>query len=404
MRRVREAELRRPATEFWSAVRAVRSAAALRPVVVPVGQAAGLICAGAVMAGRAVPGFRAAAVDGYAVSSGDCLAASPGAGVRLPVLGSVPGGGAPVAWRPRSAVKVMTGGRVPPGADAVVPWEDTDLGEEIVTIGVPVRPDSNVRAEDEEVAVGRVLATHGSVLTPPRLSALTAAGIESVVVIPRPRVGILTTGDELVGEGHPLGAGQVVDSNRPLVAAFLRLSGIEVTAVDRVGDHRGLTERTMRDMAQRCDVLVTTGGVSVGEHDWVRSVVEECGEVEFWRVGMRPGKPLLYGRLEGTPLLCLPGSPMSVLVCCYVFLGPLLDALSGSAGPRRETVVPLCEPIVGTPGRVQLLAGWVDDEGFRPLRERHPGLGQVADTDGLAVIEEGGANQGDVIAFLPFVW
>jgi molybdopterin molybdotransferase len=300
-------------------------------------------------------------------------------------------------------VKVMTGSRIPPGADAVVRWEDTDLGDVEVEIRMPVASQQNIRAVDDEVACGQLIAPARSYLNPPRLAALVAAGITSLSVVPRPRVGILTTGDELVGEGEPVHGGQVVDSNRPLVKAFVQLAGGCVSDVSSVGDDKDLTRRTMGEMAARCDVLVTTGGVSVGERDWVRAAIEEAGVVEFWRVAMHPGKPLLFGHLDGTPVLCLPGNPTSVVACCYVFLGPLLEATAGATQRRPPLMIASSEQVAGRPESVQLIGGWIENGRLRPLRVRHPGLGQLAATDGLAIIDNGGVEVGDEVPFIPFL-
>jgi molybdenum cofactor synthesis domain-containing protein len=401
-RHVREGELRQPLTEFWTALHTVRSCPALASVALPVLDAHGLVASADVAAPRAVPGFRSSAMDGYAVRSCDCEGASDSHGVRLRVAGVIHGGGELVACPPQGAVKVMTGSRIPPGADAVVPWEDTDLDAVDVTVRAPIRPADNVRPADSEIGCGQLLASLGSLLGPPGISALVAAGVESVTVVPRPRVGLLTTGDELVAPGQRVGPGQVIDSNGPLVTAFVAAAGATLVETGRVGDDKELTLQTMRHMAARCDVVVTTGGISVGEHDWVRSVVEEAGRVEFWRVAMRPGKPLLYGHLDGTPVLCLPGNPTSVLSCCYLFLGPLLDALAGATGRRRQELVLASERVTGQVGRVLLTPGWVDDRGFRPLSTRHPGFGQMVATDGLAIVSEGGVEPGGEVPFVAF--
>jgi molybdopterin molybdotransferase len=281
-----------------------------------------------------------------------------------------------------------------------VPWEQTDLGSVAVNIYEPIACGSNVRAPDEEIAVRQLLVGEGETIGPANLSAMVAAGIRQLATIPAPRVAILTTGNEIVNDSDTVPPGAVLDSNGPLLEAFVNYVGAEVVAYQTVGDDPDATFASIERIAPHCDLIVTTGGVSVGEHDWLRSTIEKNGNIGFWRVAMRPGKPLLFGEIAGKPILALPGNPTSALVGSYLFLGPLIAALSGHQQTELSTVE-ITSAVAGSPGRVKIVAGHLTGRRFAPINAKHPGLGNMARTDGLAVIEEHGAEPGTEAAFIP---
>jgi molybdopterin molybdotransferase len=274
------------------------------------------------------PPFPSSAMDGFAVRAAD----APG---ELPVAFRVAAGTAPPGPLPeRSAAGISTGGTVPEGADAVVPVELVDDHGTQVTIGAPVSVGQHVRPRGGDVREGDTVAEPGARLGPAQIGALAAAGIAEVACSKRPRVAVLATGSELRGAGETLAPGQIFESNRAMVAAALRRAGADVEVLPVVADdpdaHREAIARGLE-----ADVLVTSGGVSMGEHDLVRSVEADLGVREiFWGVAVKPGKPISFGVRDRTLVFGLPGNPVSSLVGALVFVSTGLHAAQGAADPR----------------------------------------------------------------------
>ena len=263
-----------------------RVLAGLEPLPVttlPLGRCLGRVAAEDVSTPRDVPAFANSAMDGYAVRSSDVAGASPGEPVVLRVVGEIPAGGSrsePVA--PGTAAKIMTGAPLPPGADAVVPWEDTDPGDDEVAVRVAPAPGRHVRPAGEDLQAGTTVITAGTELGPAHLGVLALLGAAEARVRPRPRVAVLSTGDELVPAGEDLAGSQVYDSNGPLLAALCARAGAEVIVADLLGDDPARIEAWLEGRAGEADLIVTSGGASVGEHDWIRDVL---GERAAWRCG-----------------------------------------------------------------------------------------------------------------------
>jgi molybdopterin molybdotransferase len=309
---------------------------------VALADAAGRVTAAAVAAAVDLPPFPSSAMDGYAVRSADV----PG---RLPVVARIAAGRP--AERPLAAgeaMEISTGGVVPAGADAVVPVEYVvNHGNDEVEIPEPVAAGSNVRPRGGDVAAGDPVVAAGTRLGPAQLGAIAAAGVASVACVRRPRVAVLATGTELAPPGEPLGPGQVYEANGLMLAAALAAAGAEVERLPAVADdepsHRRAIERGLE-----ADVLVTSGGVSVGPHDLVRAIEQELGVEEvFWRVAIRPGKPVSFGVRGETLVFGLPGNPVSSLVGCELFAKPALRALQG----LRDPLPPLEEGALAAPLR-----------------------------------------------------
>jgi molybdopterin molybdotransferase len=300
---------------------------------VSIGQAAGRVAAEDVLATVDLPPFASSAMDGFAVRSEDLPA-------PLRIVGES-AAGRPYEGRLDSGctVAISTGAVVPPGADAVIPIEHVVRGENTVEVSSVVAPGAHVRPRGGDVSAGEVVIPAGAVFTPSRLAAAAAAGVAVVSCRRRPRVSVLATGSELVAPGEELRPGQIYEANGLMLGAALAAAGAQVVAqppaVDDEALLRGALERGLAS-----DALVTSGGVSVGEHDLVRAVERELGVEEiFWRVSIKPGKPVSFGARGDTLVFGLPGNPVSALVGCELFVKPALRALQGipETLPRLES-------------------------------------------------------------------
>jgi molybdopterin molybdotransferase len=294
---------------------------------VAVRDAAGRVTAEAARAAIDLPPFPSSAMDGFAVRAADV----PG---RLPVVERIAAGRpATRALAPGEAMAISTGGVVPDGADAVIPIEYVVQHDNEIDVEGVVHAGAHVRPRGGDAAAGDVVVAAGVRLGPAQLGALAAAGVASIACAPRPRVAILATGSELAGAGAELEPGQIYESNGLMLAAALASVGADITALPVVADdetvHRAALERGLA-----ADVLVTSGGVSVGPHDLVRAIEAELGVEEvFWRVAIKPGKPVSFGVRGETLVFGLPGNPLSSLVGCELFVKPALRALQGQREP-----------------------------------------------------------------------
>lgn len=295
---------------------------------VEVAAAAGRVAAEDVRAAVDLPPFPSSAMDGFAVRASDL----PG---TLRVVGeSAAGGPFGGTMRPGEAVAISTGGVVPDGADTVVPVEVVVKDDNDLEISEPLAVGANVRPRGGDAAAGEVVLRRGTLVRPSQVAAVAAAGVPSVACARRPRVSVVATGSELVPPGSALAPGQVYEANGAMLAAALAAGGAEIVAVETVGDEEAALCDTL-ERALEADVVVTSGGVSVGEHDLVRAVERELGVEEvFWRVAMRPGKPVAFGVRGSALVFGLPGNPVSALVGCELFVKPALRALQGLAEPR----------------------------------------------------------------------
>ena len=307
--------------------RVLERARPLPAELVPVAEAAGRVTAEEVRARVDLPPFASSAMDGFAVRAADL----PGT-LRI---GGESSAGRPFGGQlePGEAVAISTGAVVPEGADSVVPVERVVRSENTIEISPAVEAGAHVRPRGGDVRAGDAVAAAGERLTPARLAAVAAAGLAEVRCARRPRVAVLATGTELVAAGEALGPGQIHETNTLMLAATLATTGAEVVSEPPAADD----EAALRQALERglaADVLVTSGGVSVGEHDLVRAVEQELGVDEvFWRVSIKPGKPVSFGVCGKTLVFGLPGNPVSALVGSELFVKPALRALQGLAVP-----------------------------------------------------------------------
>jgi molybdenum cofactor synthesis domain-containing protein len=313
----------------------------LTPLNLQLQQASGCVAAAALVATEPVPPFANSSMDGYAVRASDTVDGP----VRLTVIGSIMAGHPlETTVGPGQAARIMTGAPLPLGADAVCMLEETESapGDTRVTIRRHLQPGDFVRAPGRDVAPGDVLLTAGTVLTPAYLGVLADQGVDTVLAHPTPRIGVLSTGDELFAGAGPLTAGKIRDANRQTLLAMGRREGWDCIDLGIVGDNETALLEALTQGAMTCDAIVTSGGVSVGDLDLVRVVLEKLGgtSMRWMQVAIRPAKPLAFGLLAdtGTPVFGLPGNPVSAMVSFELFVRPALRMLSGHRTLHRLVV------------------------------------------------------------------
>lgn len=370
--------------------------------------AMGLCVSEEVRAKRAMPPFDNSAMDGYAVRAEDTRGASEEKPARLNVLAERRAGTMGEARvAPGGAVRIMTGAAIPEGADAVVMVESTNFWNpeaaaarrprttnEPVEIREEVPPGANIRRRGESVDEGAVVLDAGRRIGGPELGLLLSVGVNRVVVHPRPRVAVLSTGDELCPPGTEPAPGQIPDSNRPALLALLAEHGFPTEDLGLAGDDEAELSDRILTGAERADFLLTSGGVSVGDYDLTRRVLDRVGDVEAYRVRVKPGKPQLFGRVGNTPVFGLPGNPVSSLVVFDVFVLPALRKMAG----YRDFFLPqfiarLAEPITRRRGRVEFMRVrlWVEN-GVWMVRQAGPQgsgiLSSMTRANGYAILPE----------------
>jgi molybdopterin molybdotransferase len=300
----------------------------------------GLLLAEDVVTDVPLPGFDNSAMDGYAVRAVDTRDASPDSPVVLPVVGDVAAGAkSRSGMGPGLAMRIMTGAPIPAGADAVIALEETDRGVARVAINREVVSGEHVRRAGEDLQSGAAALGAGAALGPQQLALLAAIGRDRVTVRPRPRVQVISTGSELIEVGHRAAFGEVTDCNSYLIAAAAKDAGADARRVGIVPDDHAKLLDVLETQLLRADILVTTGGVSMGAFDVVKEALSELGTVDFTRVAMQPGKPQGFGHLgDRVPIFCLPGNPVSALVSFEVFVRPAIRKLLGKRNLHRATV------------------------------------------------------------------
>jgi molybdenum cofactor synthesis domain-containing protein len=362
-------------------------------------EALGLVTAVEVVAAELIPPFPNTAVDGYAVRSADVATASPASPVRLRVVATLAAGAAPDRGvGVGEAVRIMTGAPLPPGADAMVMVEDSRPGPDGATVelSASARPGDHVRPAGDDVRPGDLVVPAGTVLGAAHLGVLASLGCEQVSAFPRARVGVVSTGDELVEGPVPLAPGQIRDSNRRTLLALLAASGCEPVDLGLVRDDETLIAEAFEEGAAHCDALVSSGGVSMGEFDFVKRVLDRVGEMNWMQVAITPAKPLAFGHVAGKPTFGLPGNPVSSMVSFELFARPALRAMMGHDVLDRPTVKAVApDGLRRRPdGRVQffrVMVRWCGDR-FEVLSAGGQGSHQLtgmAAANGLAIVDDG---------------
>jgi len=348
--------------------------AARRPVRVGLAEAEGRVLAEDVTAPLSLPVFDNSAMDGYAVRAEDVAGADDRNPVKLPVAEDIPAGRTdPLTLAPGTAHRIMTGAPLPSGATAVVPVELTDGGTETVEIRTTPKAGQHLRHAGEDVTAGTTVLRAGQLLTPAALGLAAALGLGSLTVLPRQRVLVMSTGSELVSAGTELKPGQIYESNAIMLAAAVREAGGEVVAAPTSSDDVAQFSTVLEGYAGQADLIITSGGVSAGAYEVVKDAFGASQGVEFVKVAMQPGMPQGAGRIGGaagpatsglgTPIVTLPGNPVSALVSFEVFLRPALRAAMGlphPQRPRRSAV--LTEGLTSPRGKRQFRRGVYDPD------------------------------------------
>jgi molybdopterin molybdotransferase len=367
----------------------------LAPVGVRFDAAGGLVLAADVVATEQVPPFDNTAVDGYAVVAAD-TADVP---VELPVVAEVAAGASTDRVLQRGeAIRIMTGAPMPAGADAVVMVEETDrLDDHRVRINASVESGAAVRRAGDDVQPGTLLFEAGTVVTPAIVGVLASINVRTVSVYPRARVAVLSTGDELVEDGRPLRPGEIRESNRRMLAGLLREAGCDVVDMGTVRDDEAALEIVLRQAAETCDAIVTSGGVSMGDYDVVKAVLGRIAEMTWMQIAIKPAKPFAFGTIDSAPIFGLPGNPVSSIVSFEMLARPALRRMMGHRKLARQSHVAIADDgLVRRPdGKVHLMrvtATFEDDGRCHVRSARAQGSHQLAATalsNAIAIVPDG---------------
>ncbi len=386
-----------------------------RPVsgtdVVPLAHAVGRVNAEDIAVPRPIPGHTNAAVDGYAFRVCDLAPGTEPTCFRL-IGESLAGSPFAGAVGEGETVRIMTGAVLPEGADAVVMQEVVRVGADGVLIGPRCAPGANVRPAGEDWRQDDVALAAGRWLTPPDIGVAASLGLEALRVVRRIEVGVLSTGSEVRAVGQALDEGSVYDSNRQMLLAALRRLGAIVHDLGIVPDDEAEIARRLLEASAHCDAILTSGGVSAGKADLIRPVVAATGEMRFWRIAMKPGRPFAFGRIGNAALFGLPGNPVSAIVSFYWLVRP---ALEKTMGVTDRPLIPLVSAIAEAPfpkgpGRMEFQRAILQADGqggytVRSTGEQGSGmLRSMVVANGLAVLaqERGSVNAGEAVPVLPF--
>jgi molybdenum cofactor synthesis domain len=361
--------------------------------------ALGRVLAEPVRAAVDVPSHRNSAMDGYALASPDL---PQNGSAALEIVGTS-WAGRPYegTLAPGQCVRIMTGASVPEATDTVVMQEHVRLDGGKAVIEAGHRAGQNVRPAGEDIRRGDIALDAGTVLTPARLGLLASIGVGSVSVLRRPRVAIFSTGDELRSIGEELGAGQIYDSNRYTLHGMLSRLAVEVIDLGVIPDTREATQQAFEDASRLADVIITSGGVSVGDADFVTETLERHGRIDFWKVAMKPGKPIAFGRFGPALFFGLPGNPVSVMVTFYQVVRPALRALTGATDRDPPILVrAACESrLRKRPGRMEFQRGVLEqqaDGSYTVRSSGHQGAGVLRSMSEANCFIVLGLEQGDV--------
>ncbi|GAB4458225.1 MAG: molybdopterin molybdotransferase MoeA [Anaerolineales bacterium] len=356
---------------------------------IPLAACTNRILASDIVAENDLPPFDNSSMDGFALRAADTAGASPASRVTLHVVADIPAGSTPtISLAPGQAARIMTGAPLPAGADAVIPVEDTDFHDrspgtaipDFISIEKTIKPGENVRPRGMDLHAGEAALKKGDLLTPQNIGLLAMLGVSQVEVYKKPLIALLSSGDELLEVSAPLVPGKIRDSNSYMLAALIESAGAQVLRLGIARDSResvyGLLEQAV---LRRADMIISSAGVSVGAFDFVKEVVETNGSLNFWRVNMRPGKPLAFGEYKGIPFIGLPGNPVSAFVGFEVFVRNAIGRLGGRSDGIRLKVRVRSEEEITSDGRESYLRAIVREENgqFVAKLTGHQGSGNL---------------------------
>jgi len=382
-------------------------------IELPLFEALGRVLAEDVVSPFDVPPHDNSAMDGYAFDAGQLM---PDAALALQVVGTALAGKAWAGSVNRvlagQCVKIMTGAIMPGATDTVVPQEFVSSQDDVISIPANLlKPGDNRRLRGEDLMQGKPALLKGELLTPARLGLAASLGLATLRCFRPIRVAYFSTGDEILSLGEPPREGAVYDSNRYTVFGMLRRMGCEVIDMGVVRDDPALLEAAFLSAAARADAIITSGGVSVGEADHTKAMMKKLGDVAFWRIAMRPGRPMAVGRIGTSVLFGLPGNPVAVMVTFLAFVRPaLLQMMGASAAPAPLLKARSLEAIRKKPGRTEYQRGWVSTGADGSLQVKTTGnqgsgvLRSMAEANGLMVLHhaQGNIAQGDEVHVLMF--
>lgn len=368
--------------------RIVEHVALLPPVEIPLAEAGGMVLAKDICSEVDMPPFHQSAMDGYAVRFDDLAS-----GLPLRVIGAIPAGTFPsLPLNAGEAARIFTGAPVPEGADTVVMQELVATnGDQIRVEDLLLQRGGNVRPRASQTRKGDVAMPAGERLSPGAVGFLAGLGVEKVRVYAKPRIALLITGNELAPPGSPLQPGQVYESNSFTLSAALRELRIEPALVFRSEDDERRIAECVKTALESCDMLLVTGGISVGDHDLVKKVLDACGvETVFYKVKQRPGKPLFFGKKDRVLVFGLPGNPASVLTCFYQYVAPAIRQMTGGATPAlRAQTRALAKDFTKKEGLTFFLKGRLDGDLVLPLNAQESyRMNSFAEADCLIVLDE----------------
>lgn len=377
----------------------------LKPALTPVEKSRGLVLAQDVVALEAIPPFANTAMDGFAVRSQDVK--TPPSTLRI--IETIAAGHSPkMEVSEGEASRIMTGAPIPDGANAIVMVEQTEVDGDELTVNISVPVGNHIRPIGDDIPKGELVFEKGTLLTPGHLGVLSSLGLLEVVVLPRPRVGVISTGDELVADGSALKAGQIRDSNRRTLLALLEENDMSPVDLGLLPDNEDAIEKGLVEGAATCDALITSGGVSMGDFDYVKSVLQRIADMRWMQIDIKPAKPLAFGLIADTPIFGLPGNPVSSMVSFELFARPGLRAMMGLADPLRKRVVATAAENLGRrpDGKTHFVRAIVDYVDGKVFVKSGGGQGShmlasMARSNSLAILPDGsGYSKGDSLEVL----
>lgn len=371
-------------------------------ITLPLHQAHGKILAEDIIAPMDVPAFALSTMDGYALY-GDYAPHS-----QLEISQRITAGDAPQPLTPGTAARIFTGAPIPLGADRVVPQEYTQMHGDLVKLIQPPSPGDSIRQPGSDLAKDARILQMGEKITPQALGLIASLGMAQVRVYKPLRLVFFTTGNELLSPGEPWQPGKIYNSNRFLIQGLLGQLGYEYVDMGQVEDTLAATQDALKVAGEMGDVIITTGGVSVGEEDHIKAAVESLGEIHMWKVQMKPGKPFTYGKLLGKTFLGLPGNPVSAFTTLGIFALPLIKKLGGQNFLQHKTLPAIAAFDWRKPDtRREYLRAQLDEDGKVHIHSNQ-NSGVLSSThwaDGLVIIPENTqVKAGDRLAFLPYAW